>query len=78
MGPGNPEATALHLLQQCPAVHQTEVIEGRIKVTLVSHDTDPAILAETLVKGGARLTEFRDDEMGLEEVFLQVTKGETQ
>ncbi len=73
-----PEATALHLLQQCPAVHHTEVIEGRIKVTLVSHDTDPAILAETLVKGGARLTEFRDDEMGLEEVFLQVTKGETQ
>jgi hypothetical protein len=31
-----------------------------------------------LVRGGARLVEFREDEVGLEKVFLHVTRGETQ
>jgi hypothetical protein len=35
-------------------------------------------VAEVLVKGGARLIELREDELGLEEVFLRVTRGETQ
>jgi hypothetical protein len=30
------------------------------------------------VKGGARLVELREDEIGLEEVFMRVTRGETQ
>jgi len=36
------------------------------------------VIADTLVRGGARLVELREDELGLEEVFLRVTKGETQ
>jgi hypothetical protein len=36
------------------------------------------VVAEVLVKAGARLLELREDELGLEEVFLRVTKGETQ
>jgi hypothetical protein len=30
------------------------------------------------VRGGAKLLELREDEIGLEEVFLRVTRGETQ
>ena len=33
---------------------------------------------EALVKGGVRVVEFREDEVGLEKVFLHVTRGETQ
>ncbi|MEO8429273.1 MAG: ABC transporter ATP-binding protein [Verrucomicrobiota bacterium] len=71
-------AQAIQLLKTCPEVTETEPVDGRIRVTLVDHDTDPSCIAETLVRGGARLVEFREDEVGLERVFLHVTRGETQ
>ncbi|MBI3415042.1 MAG: ABC transporter ATP-binding protein [Verrucomicrobia bacterium] len=69
---------ALELLKTCPQITAAESVDGRIKVTLVDHDTDPSNVAEILVRGGARLVEFREDEVGLEKVFLHVTRGETQ
>jgi len=71
-------AQAIELLKTCPEVTEAEPLDGRIRVTLVDHDTDPSCIAETLVRGGARLVEFREDEVGLERVFLHVTRGETQ
>jgi ABC-2 type transport system ATP-binding protein len=71
-------AQAIQLLKTCPEVTEAEPVDGRIRVTLVNHDTDPSCIAETLVRGGARLVEFREDEVGLERVFLHVTRGETQ
>jgi ABC-2 type transport system ATP-binding protein len=71
-------AQAIELLKSCPEVTEAEPLDGRIRVTLVDHDTDPSCIAETLVRGGARLVEFREDEVGLERVFLHVTRGETQ
>ena len=71
-------AQAIELLKSRPEVAQVETTDGRLKVTLVDHDTDHSLIATTLVQGGARLLEFREDELGLEEVFLRVTKGETQ
>jgi ABC-2 type transport system ATP-binding protein len=71
-------AQAIQLLKTCPEVTEAEPLDGRIRVTLVDHDTDPSCIAETLVRGGARLVEFREDEVGLERVFLHVTRGETQ
>ena len=58
----------------------TEVtsLDHKIKVTLASHDTDHSLIADALVRGGAKLIELREDEIGLEEVFLRVTRGETQ
>ena len=53
-------------------------MDGEIKITLASHDIDHSIIPEVLVKSGARLVEFREDEIGLEEVFMRVTRGETQ
>jgi ABC-2 type transport system ATP-binding protein len=69
---------AVELLKSRPEVTEVVPADGRLKVTLASHDTDHSLVAEALVTGGARLVELREDELGLEEVFLRVTKGETQ
>ncbi|MGA3180833.1 MAG: ABC transporter ATP-binding protein [Verrucomicrobiota bacterium] len=74
---GNP-AAALALLQALPEISAAEPMEGQIKVTFANPDTDPSILAETLVRGGVKFTGLWEDELGLEEVFLRVTHGETQ
>ncbi len=69
---------ALELLRARPEVTEAAPVDGQLKITLASHDTDHSVIAETLVHGGARLIELREDELGLEEVFLRVTRGETQ
>src|SRR5262245_56360163 len=71
-------AQAVALLQACPEVSRAEALDGQVKVTLVSHEIDHSMVATTLVHGGAKLIELREDELGLEEVFLRVTRGETQ
>jgi hypothetical protein len=53
-------------------------VDGEIKITLANHDIDHSIVADVLVRGGAKLIELREDEIGLEEVFMRVTRGETQ
>src|SRR5256886_4392891 len=72
------QARAVEVLKTRPEVSEAEALDGQIKVTLVSHDSDHSIVAEALVQGGARLVGLREDELGLEEVFLRVTGGETQ
>jgi len=69
---------ATELLKACPVVTDVEAADGHLRVTLLDHDADAAAVAEALVRGGARLTGLREDEIGLEEVFMRVTKGETQ
>jgi ABC-2 type transport system ATP-binding protein len=66
------------LLQARKEVQAVEALDGRLKVTLHDHETDPSCVAETLVHGGVRLIGLEEEELGLEEVFLRVTKGETQ
>jgi ABC-2 type transport system ATP-binding protein len=72
------EARAMELLKARPEVNQIEHAEGRIKVTLNDHETDPGCVAETLVHGGVKLVGLEEYELGLEEVFMRVTRGETQ
>jgi len=69
---------AVDILKARPEVAEVALVDSQLKVTLARHDTDHSIVAEALVKGGARLVELREDELGLEEVFLRVTRGETQ
>jgi ABC-2 type transport system ATP-binding protein len=69
---------AIQMLKARSEVADAVAAEGRIKVTLTDHDTDYSLVAEVLVRGGAKLLELREDELALEEVFLRVTKGETQ
>ncbi|MEW6156949.1 MAG: ABC transporter ATP-binding protein [Verrucomicrobiota bacterium] len=69
---------ALDLLKGRPEVTEAVQVDGQVKVTLKDHETDPGFLAQTIVNGGLTLTGLWEDELGLEEVFLRVTKGETQ
>jgi ABC-2 type transport system ATP-binding protein len=71
-------APAIALLRAQPQVQSVEPAGLRIKITLRDHETDPGFVAETLVHGGVRLLGLEEEELGLEEVFLRVTRGETQ
>src|SRR5580692_1764347 len=69
---------AVELLKTRSEVAEVTPVDGRIKVLMVNHDTDPSFLPEALVRGGVKFTGLWEDELGLEEVFLRVTRGETQ
>ena len=71
-------ARALELLRARPEIVEAHEEDGRLRVTVREDLADAGVVAETLVRGGARLVELREEELGLEEVFLRVTKGETQ
>src|SRR5436190_21140507 len=72
------ETRAIELLTARPEINHVEHAEGRLKVTLNDHETDPGCVAETLVRGGVKLIGLEEEELGLEEVFMRVTRGETQ
>jgi len=69
---------ALELLKGRPEISEATVVDGQIRVVFAHVDVDPSFLAEILVAGGQKVTGLWEDEVGLEEVFLRVTKGETQ
>ena len=72
------QGRAIELLKSNPSVTNVEAIDGELKITLTTHDVDHSVIADVLVHGGAKLVELREDELGLEEVFMRVTRGETQ
>lgn len=72
------QAQAVDLLRTRPEIKEVEAIDSEMKITLVSLETDHSVIADVLVRGGCKLVELREDEMGLEEVFMRVTRGETQ
>jgi ABC-2 type transport system ATP-binding protein len=72
------QTKAMELLKTRSEVSEVTPVDGKIKVTLANHDSDHSIVADVLVRGGARIVELREDEIGLEEVFMRVTRGETQ
>lgn len=69
---------AAQLLRSEPGVLAAEVLENRIKVTFADHEADPSFIPDRLVRAGVPVVELYEDEVGLEKVFLHVTKGETQ
>jgi ABC-2 type transport system ATP-binding protein len=71
-------APAMDLLKARQEVTEVVAVDGQVKVTLKDHETDPGFIADVLVHGGMRMTGLWEDELGLEEVFLRVTRGETQ
>ncbi len=75
---GDP-APAIAVLKAIPAVADAVAVDGQVKVTFANAGlVDPSILAVSLVQGGIKFTGLWEDELGLEEVFLRVTRGETQ
>jgi len=71
-------AGALALLQADPRVAEALEENGSIKIMLANPELDGSVVAEILVKGGARLLSLAEAELGLEEVFMRMTRGETQ
>lgn len=74
---GDPEK-AMGFLKLRNEISQIEPIDGELKITMIDHEADHSCVAEVLVNNGFKLLELREEEVGLEEVFLHVTKGETQ
>jgi ABC-2 type transport system ATP-binding protein len=72
------QTQAIALLKARPEITAVEPIDHELKITLAGLDADHSIVADALVRGGAKLLELREDEIGLEEVFLRVTRGDTQ
>jgi len=69
---------AVELLKARPEIADVSAADGELKVTLANLEIEHSIVPDILVHGGAKLIEFREDEIGLEEVFMRVTRGETQ
>ncbi len=69
---------ALRLLQADPCIKEASIEDGQLKVALQDRDAEDGRIAEVLVRGGAKLLDLREEEMGLEEVFMRVTSGATQ
>jgi ABC-2 type transport system ATP-binding protein len=76
--PEESSTKAVDLLKARPEVTEAVAVDGQVKVTFINHDVDPTFLPEALVRGGVKFTGLWEDELGLEEVFLRVTRGETQ
>jgi ABC-2 type transport system ATP-binding protein len=72
------QAQAVEMLKARAEIAEVASMDGEIKVTLANDGVDHSIVADVLVRGGAKLVELREDEIGLEEVFMRVTRGETQ
>jgi len=71
---------ALELLREHTEIAEAELEESgdRIRVELADTDTKASVLATIIVNGGLQLIGLEPEEMNLEDVFLQVTSGETQ
>jgi len=71
---------AVELLRERTEISDVELQEdgSRIRVELVDSEADASIIASVIVNGGLKLTALESEEMNLEDVFLQVTRGETQ
>src|SRR6478609_8763825 len=51
---------ALELLKSRSEVSEVATVDGEIKITLTNQEIDHSIVADVLVRGGARLTELRE------------------
>ena len=70
---------ALEICRALPCVTECRLEEdGQIRVVVNGDPIDPSPIAAALVGAGIRLTGLHEEEIGLEEVFLRVTRGETQ
>ena len=71
-------AQAMDLLKARKEIAEVATVDGEMKITLAGPEVEHSVVADILVGGGAKLIELREDEIGLEEVFMRVTRGDTQ
>src|SRR5438132_1346297 len=59
------QTQAVELLKSRAEITEVTAVDGEIKVPLAGDEVDHSIVADILVRGGARLIELREDEIGL-------------
>lgn len=75
LSPAPPNLTPLIL--EIPGVASAHVNGERCTAEITSGDAALADLLATLVQRNIRIVEFRPEQVGLEEVFMKITRGET-
>jgi ABC-2 type transport system ATP-binding protein len=71
------EAVHKHLLTQ-PNVEAVRVLEGTLEADLAGTEDEACEVLAGLVQGGFRILEFRLRRADLEQIFMNVTKGDVQ
>lgn len=67
---------ARDILNNQPGVNQVYAVNGELEIEFRGDEEAAAVLLESLVASGIRLTSFREVVSDLEEIFLRLTKGE--
>jgi ABC-2 type transport system ATP-binding protein len=66
------------LLLETPGVEDARAADGAVEVDIAGDDEACCDLLETVVRAGFRLLEYRPRRADLEQIFLDVTRGEVQ
>ena len=72
---GQPADTAMDILRTHPLVSGIREDRGYLLARLVTDAEDPSCIAAELIRKGFHLHHVSEDEIGMEEVFLRITKG---
>ncbi|MBN2684811.1 MAG: ABC transporter ATP-binding protein [Pontiellaceae bacterium] len=65
-------------LQQIPIIESLHEEAGELIVSVDGTERDGADILATLIQKGCRLTEFRQESVDLEDIFMSITKGDVQ
>ena len=71
---GGPE-TAYRALLEIPHVRAARIVDSEVHVDLAGRDDAAADVLAELVGRGLRVTEFRQLEADLEDIFMTITEG---
>jgi ABC-2 type transport system ATP-binding protein len=74
---GGPEALHRELLQ-VPAVREARMVGEEVEIQMEGGDDVSSAILAHLIGKGFRIADFRQRHLGLEDVFMTVTKGEVQ
>jgi len=69
---------AARFLKSRAEISEAEAVEGKLRITMASEKANVGVIAQTLVAHDIHLIGLKNHEMGLEDVFMQVTRGDTQ
>jgi ABC-2 type transport system ATP-binding protein len=75
---GEQKDDILKRILEMPHVQNARESAQSILVEVNGRDNECAVLLEALVSSGAKVVEFKHQTIGLEELFMKVTKGEVQ
>lgn len=68
----------LPLFHELPMVGQPIIEKNRIQFSLINDDSDPTHILRSLIQSGVPVSDFHQEEVSLEDVFMSYTSGETQ